>query len=203
MRAIIRHAAAAAAFTLPSLAQAASQTQIIAFSGNNENSPYDVVGADFNPALGTLTGVSVQLTGSFTPDIYTPNEISPTQATLVYDVTIGETPESGSFATELLTESNHYITGAPAHFDLNFTPADIAAFIGTNTKDYLGILGFDAQGLSGLGAASDFSSFTGDFTITYAYAPVPEPQSLALLAAGAAALAAVSRRKTAAHTSPR
>jgi hypothetical protein len=180
----------------PALADAITET--IAFSGSDENGVTTVSGPVFNASLGTLTGVSITITGTLTPDIFTTVTNAPTSAMLDGYIDLlgaGGPPTVLNGGTFTLTQNGAYLTGAPEAFSFTEASTNLAVL-----NNYISSPGYMTTGLANLdiyavsatpGAwgsqADSISPYSGEFAITYTY-DVPEPASLALLAFGATLL---------------
>ncbi len=149
-----------------------------------------VFGPQFNPYLGTLTGVSAIVSGTYLPDItgvdvppsttaafyvdgqgYGGSGLGPTEVG-TYTLTDGKGPaQPFSFSASPLLGLQYYID-----------PNDSAAFANgflLNVNAYSQPIPSNAWG-----DFDDQSMFSGNVEITYTYT-VPEPSSLAILAFGA------------------
>ena len=180
-------------------AMAGTITDTIAFKGDTDGGLRTITGAAFNPALGTLTNVSVTLTGTYDPMIYTGVPASSTQSLLDATVDLlgagAQSPylNSGSFT---LQQSGAYLVGPAELFRFTEsvdTAAALAAYTGGPGAMTYGLANLDIYSNPAVagswGAMSDDTSqFSGQFAITYTYA-VPEPGSSLTLGAGLATFA--------------
>jgi hypothetical protein len=155
--------------------------------------PQTVDGPQFNPALGTLTGVSAFVSGTYLPDITGASVPSSTTAFLsvegvgyggggfgpanigTYTLTDGRGPaQAFSFSTGPLLGLQNYI-------DIGGSPAFANGFL-------LNVDAYSEPPTPGTwGDFDDESLLSGNVQITYTYT-VPEPSSLAILAFGASLL---------------
>jgi hypothetical protein len=174
----------------------------------------------FNPALGTLTGVNLAITGnSFGGSNYYENlGDNSGSATVTIGSNITVTGPASLVVITLPSESN---TGPIGPYDGSLDPSDSVTVTGTSSSDSASnALTNPPTNLSayiGLGSAPfNFSStvnnsssstaspgvsgntppdFNFDATITYTYSEVPEPASIGLIAVALPLLAARRRRK--------
>jgi hypothetical protein len=160
-----------------------------------------VYGPQFNPYLGTLTGASAFVSGTYLPDITGASVPSQTTAALwvqaaapggglvptevgTYTLTDGKGPaQAFSFSTGPITGLQYYI-------DPNDYPAWQTGWL-INVDAYSAPLTPYAWG-----DWDDQSTYSGTVYMTYTYT-VPEPSSLAILAFGAGllGLGRVQRRR--------
>ena len=188
----------ASAVALSAPAQAATIVQNIPglVQGLGDFTPFDINALPFNTALGTLTDVSIELTGSVTP--MTANDLGPFPSTtdltthLFVFATNGGPTTTIVFATQsgvpvvvASPGSAGEATGAPISVDQTIDLSDLSAFItGIAGSQLLVEYGFrTANTLSGAGGASDLTSFAGSAVLTYTY-DAPEPLTLSLFGAG-------------------
>jgi hypothetical protein len=160
------------------------------FSGSVANGPSVVTGALFNPALGTLTGVSADISGQFQANVYIPNP-EPSQLTANLDGTLNAPNQSisGQLGTFTLTQNGANYTGTE-NFDVSVNLTSIGSYIAgsPNATNYLAEIGlYDEILAGGLGASSDLSTYEICFDLTYTYT-VPEPSSLLVMGVGAGLL---------------
>jgi hypothetical protein len=185
--------AAAIAWSVPAAAN--TIVEDIAFSGSVANGPAFVTGPLFNPALGTLTGVSVAVTGQYELSVFTLESGLPPIMKFALqgifepagaDVSL----PLGTFYATTANRTNY--TGMAA-IGFTGTLGDIGDYVAgsPDATSYLAGLGFDAFPANhiGLGGdADDNSTWSGSLAVTYTY-DVPEPGSIAIL--GLAALLAM------------
>jgi hypothetical protein len=171
----------------------------IAFNGSVENQPVFVTGPLFDPALGTLTGVSATVQGQFDADIFVPALPGPGRTItlalgyqFISDGAI-DRGQLGDFSVQTHNGSDY--TGQ-TNFDFSETIASIDAYVdgAPDETNYLAALAFGATPSPpiGFGASSDFSTWSADMQLTYTYAPaipVPEPACTALFALSCLTLA--------------
>ena len=191
-------------------AHAGMITDTIAFSGASDNGSPTITGPDFDPALGTLTSVSVTLSGTYDPMIFTTVSNAPAQSLLDAGINLdgaaqpSQVLNSGSYT---LTQKGNYLTGPAESF--KFTQSTDSAqalldYTGGPGSTSLGLASFDIFSNPAVAGAwgsqaDDTSRFSGQFAITYAYS-VPEPGTLALFAAFAGGALALRRYRGARAT---
>jgi hypothetical protein len=177
--------------------------------------------AQFNSALGTLTGISVELMGtansvySVATNSTTPFTTTGTSSTtltlsgaglnslstptLTASVTGGSVNASPSSSTFVET----YFPGSPSEFDLLGTVASgsLGAYIGSGSASVLAqFSNFTSSGTStnpagSFAGAGGGGQASGDLTVTFDYTPVPLPPALPLLLSGFAALGLLAKRR--------
>ncbi len=84
-----RFCTAAVACLLSAPALASTMTETLAFSGSPSNAGNTVYGPVFDPALGTLTEVTLAVTGSYTPGIFVGPPVPPDSILKVDLITYG------------------------------------------------------------------------------------------------------------------
>jgi hypothetical protein len=203
--------AAAAMLTATAPAFAATIVQNLpAVQTMGDFTPFDINGNPFNPALGTLTDVSATLMGSYTPDFFVdlcppcanPGIISTTYFVITPEGDAanqfsGTAPGSPQSVVPVFSNSNttaEYI-GAPTSVDLTFDFPVVSDFISALPGPLLlAEFGFNSS-VTHTDGASDLTSFSGTFALTYTYGPsLPEPSSLVLLSFGAGLVLLLTRR---------
>jgi hypothetical protein len=214
--------AAWSAGLLPTLAGAASITETDAFSVDTTTgiSSDALTFGQFSSALGTLTGVTFELTGSAnavfgvatnstsaftgTGNSSTNLQLSGTgfntvaSPTLTSSVTNGAVNASSSSATYVET----YFPGSTSQVDLLGTvgSGSLASYIGSGSATVLAQFpSFTASGsftnpVGTFAGAGGGAQASGDISVTYTYTPVPIPPALTLLLSGALGLGAFARR---------
>jgi hypothetical protein len=171
--------------------------------------PFDINALPFNPALGTLTDVSIELTGSYLPQ--TANDLGPFPSTtdLTTRLFVFATNGGPTINRVLGTQTGVPVvvagpgaagiaTGVATPVDQIFDLSDLSAFeTGVGGSQLLVEYGFrTSNGLSGTGGASDLTSFSGEAVLTYTYATeVPEPGTLGLAVLGLLGLGGMARRR--------
>ena len=169
---------------------------------------------EFNTALGTLTGVEVDvnLTYQGEVDVYGYNYLTdmPSPFTnAMSSVPIALSAPSGdvplvSAAYSVASGSAPYLTeasflGGISNTTIPFieSPANFGLYEGVGSNLY-GILYTPPGSYSGTGSyvafGGDGNSY-GSATVTYTYVPAPEPASIVMLGLGAIALAGIARRR--------
>ena len=171
--------------------------------------PFDINALPFNPALGTLTDVTVEIIGNVTPmtandlapfpatvDLTTHLFVFPTNAPPGNTTTITFTTQTGVPVVVASPGSAGEATGAVIAVDQTIDFSDLNAFItGIAGSQLLVEYGFrTANGLPGSG--SDLTSFAGSAVLTYTY-DAPEPVTLSLFGAGLLGAGWLTRRRLA------
>ncbi len=191
--------AAALANCVVAPAVAGTITDTIMFHGAADGGDTTVTGPEFNPALGTLTNVSVTLTGTLNPKIFTGAPASSAQSLLDASVNLlggggAQYLNSGSYT---LQQNGAYLVGPAETFrftDSVSTPTALSFYTagpGSMTEGLANLLIYSNPTVAGSWGSmpDDVSGYSGQFAITYTYAAaVPEPGSLALLLASVVAL---------------
>ncbi len=168
---------------------------------------------EFNTALGTLTGVEVDLhltyqgevdvfnftgalnsftngTSSVPIDLTTPSVANSLLATASYSVASGNANPPMFTATFFPGPTT---VGTLAY---NPLPADFASYEGLGNNSYTLSYGAGSYFVTGIGvgAGGDANS-SGSASVTYTYTPTPEPSSLVLLGLGVLALVGIAVRR--------
>jgi hypothetical protein len=207
----VRALLAAALLAAAPPAIAGTIVENFAFSNGVNAEPVFVTGPLFTPVQGTLTGVSATLRGQYDADIFVPANwgLGPSITLVLSDLFLSD----GSVSSRVLGDFTALTKGGGTYlgettFDFTQTIFSIGAYVqGTpEATNYLAALAFGAvpQPPAGLGAPDDFSTWSGDMTLTYTYdpaAPVPEPACATVFALASLALA--SGRRMIAHPASR
>lgn len=175
--------------------------------------PFNINALPFNPAVGALQDVTIELIGNYTPS--TANDQGPFPATTTLTTRLFVFPTNNGSHNEqvdpLGVQTNVPVTvagvgaagiatGASTPVDQLFdfsTAADLAAFeTGVPGTQLLLEYGFRTSNtLSCLGGCSDLTSFSGSGVLTYTYAQsTPEPAGVLVLGMGLAGLGWMRRR---------
>ena len=173
----------------------------------------------FNPALGTLTSVSVTVSYDFTHTstvtFFTPGTIG---TAAVQNVISVQRPDGTGIASATATDYSQSTTFNPATMKLNqpitlspvtssgsigplllTTSADLSLFTGTGTIS-LPVVASSLASMptnNGNGAAAVTTQADAKVTISYTYTAVPEPSSAVLLGLGGAGFCLYRRRRAA------
>ncbi|MBU6499688.1 MAG: PEP-CTERM sorting domain-containing protein [Rhodospirillales bacterium] len=210
MRRMLLFLAAPLLLATPLAGRAATVVQTITGLSQSmgDFTPFDINALPFDTTLGTLLGVSVELSGNYTPQVFNdnagtspPTTVSLSSHLFVFATNGGPTTTIalGSQTVPLILGGSNPFTGSAigtsTPVDQTINLADLAAFENILPGPPLPLLveyGFrSTDGIAGSG--SDLTSFSGQAVLTYTYA-VPEPPALLLLAAGLAGLAWIRRR---------
>jgi hypothetical protein len=162
----------------------------------------------FDPALGTLTGATITVSGSiqYVLDIFNTGP-GPFSATLLDTLSFGSTPlmTGGTFSGSIPANQTVF-TYSPAALSFGplietFGPNTAQVFAGTGTVSFnLSLPAVTVDSFSGgtienvLAFSGAVGTVTADYMFTPAVATVPEPASMAMLGI-AFCLLAVRRRK--------
>ncbi len=202
--------AAIAACLLAAPAFAGTYTETIAFAGGPDGGGPTVYGAEFDPTLGTLTGVTLTASGSYTPEIFVGPPVSSTASVLNVDLLTYSPTLSLNHVTDgnyTLVQNGSYLMGTPERFSDTVTVTNSQAlndfWTGIVPNEVSGLTVVDVYSLPATqfawgNMADDYlSHFSGNLSVTYTYTPVPEPAGAALLGMGAALLLWQRRRQAA------
>jgi hypothetical protein len=184
-------------------ARADTIVEDLSFNGSVENGGVFVTGPLFNPALGTLTSVSATVTGVYDASMFLPGTGFP--PSIEYSLH-GNFTAPGPFGTQPLALGQFLVSGngggtysGRIGFDYTEAVMPFGSYVegAPNPAAFLAGLDFYAFPTNGggLGASSDFSTWSGTLAITYTYT-VPEPGSVLVLALGAAACRLSRRRRS-------
>jgi hypothetical protein len=170
---------------------------------------FDINALPFNSALGALTDVSMELSGTYLPQ--TANDLGPFPATtdLTTRLFVFATNGGPAINRVLGTQTDIPVvvagpgaagiaTGVGEPVDQTFDFSDLSAFeTGVSGSQLLVEYGFrTSNGLSGGGGASDLTSFSGQAVLTYTYrTAVPEPGTIGLALMGLLGITGMGRRR--------
>ena len=167
-------------------ADAATITQIVGplVQTIGDFTPFDINAKPFNPALGVLVDVRLEITGRYTPSLF--HDLGPFPATTTVTSRMFAFSEAAGAPTRsvnplgiqnnVAVNPNGHVVGAQTAVDQVFdfnTAGEIASFISANQAvKLLAGYGFRARDtLSCLGGCSDLTTFSGRGILTYVYTP--------------------------------
>ena len=172
--------------------------------------------SEFDPSLGTLTGVEVDFALTYKGEVdvlnftsssnpftnassqlpiamTTPSSVSPFDLPLV---TASYSVASGNANPPMFSQTFFPDPGSPSSNTIVFNPVSFAPYEGIGNNSYQ--LGYGTGNYGGTGVGVAFggdANSSGTATVIYTYSPVPEPATFVLLVVGAAGLAATARRR--------
>lgn len=171
-----------------------------------QNTPGFLSVPQFNPALGTLTEVTLQLDGSSDGGSIEFTASGSGSITLGIGSTIQVSgpaslvalanPKNTQLYTGLVASDVRTLNGTPTtDSDTQTLTTGLAPYIGLSSVafDLFADGDFSSSGSATGSAVSSFPTFDFDVTVTYEYTAIPEPASLILLGLGSVAL--ISRRR--------
>jgi hypothetical protein len=195
------------------VAHAAFITDTTTFSFNGNTTPYNLSLNSFNPALGTLTGISLTLVTNLTPQVQLLNlttsgqPFTNAQSTATFTLNgpgstaVTATASTGSIdgtaSAGMYTISTFSGSTVNQTQIIDLSPAIWAQYQGAGPLSFQAALGpytSSASFTPGTLAVGGNGLVNGDVTIAYAYAPVPLPATFLLFGSGLAGLAAVRKR---------
>jgi len=218
--------AATIALLAPIATQAASVTESDQFSIDTTTSSASTASlafAQFDAALGTLTGVSIEFAGE-ADSVYQVLTNSTTSVTSTGTSTTSLQLTGSVLANTLSTSTLSagttngvvnanvapnaytvtYFPGSQSAFDQMVSENNLAAFIGSGSLALqAGFLPFTASGsINNAGSPGSFSGVggggqaSGDVVVTYDYTPVPVPAALPLLLSGMVGFGILTGRRS-------
>lgn len=163
----------------------------------------------FDPALGTLTGVSWSITGAIASILGLQNDSAQAVTLSAFtsvdfnidsaELALGASPDFNVFAsTGLVTlgvgESALFPVTAQTTITGSETPSGAFLLPGTVDLSFLSTTSFGGMGTGSDITISQATDAGVSFSITYEFTPIPEPSSLLLLGGGLLGAAAARRR---------